>query len=184
MGGFPRETDYSPVNPGTVLESSAGIWRPSLGRRFLCRALLVTVLVILTHPFEWRWLRLLTAEAILRISPALGLATERVAFDTVRVQEHFCRFAISCTFADVFMGAIPLVWDVKKSVFGNLSTLAVAAVGLFVFNVLRLELGVFLFAHGSPRILADDILGGVAYFAVWMVILSVFGRNWFKASSN
>jgi len=144
----------------------------------------VTVLVILTHPFEWRWLRLLTAEAILRISPALGLATERVAFDTVRVQEHFCRFAISCTFADVFMGAIPLVWDVKKSVFGNLSTLAVAAVGLFVFNVLRLELGVFLFAHGSPRILADDILGGVAYFAVWMVILSVFGRNWFKASSN
>jgi hypothetical protein len=142
----------------------------SLGRGFLFRVLLVVVLVTVTHRFEWRELRFLTSEAVLRLSPALGIPTYRISFDTLRLQGHLFQFVISCTLVDVFIGAIPLIWSVKKSILANASRLGEAALYLFVFNILRLELGHLLYAHGTPWILAHEILGGGAYFAIWLVI--------------
>ena len=155
-----------------------------LSRGFLYRALLVVFVVALTHEFEWRWLRFLTSEAILRISPLLGMSSGRISFDTILVQQQPHRFVISCTFADVFMGAIPLIWNLKKSLLVNISILAVAAVSLFGFNILRLEIGQFLYSRGAPWMLTDNIIGGVAYFAVWLAIVHWFSPNWGSTSGK
>jgi len=144
------------------------------GSRFLCRILLVAIFVILTHQFEWGWLRVLTAEAVLLISKPLGMATELVSFDVIRVHGELFRVVTSCTFVDVFMGAIPLVWNLKKSVSRNLLILAVLAVSFFGFNILRLGIAQLLHAGGAPWILADGIIGGVAYFVVWLFIVHRF----------
>lgn len=79
---------------------------------------------------------------------------------------------------DVIIGMIPLVWTLNKSVAMNLVTVIPLAVGLFSLNLVRLEIGQLLYAQGLPWFLADDVLGGVAYFAVWILIVSWFSKYW------
>src|SRR5436853_349178 len=92
----------------------AAIRMPWLNREFLLRASFVALFVLLTYQFPWRWLRFVTSAAVLRISSSLGMATARVSFDTIRIQGQLFRVVIACTFVDVFMGSIPLLWDVGK----------------------------------------------------------------------
>src|SRR5260370_17454172 len=82
--------------------------------------------------------RFLTSECVLRISASLGLAASRVSFDTILVGGQAFQFVIACTFVDVFMGSIPLLWDLKKSVLRNILGLIATATVLFGFNVVRL----------------------------------------------
>jgi len=164
-----------------IVSSSAATRVFPRGSRFLCRILLVAIFVILTHQFEWGWLRVLTAQAVLLISKPLGMTTELVSFDMIRVHGELFRIVISCTFVDVFMGAIPLVWNLKKSIPRNLLMLIVLAVSFFGFNILRLEIAQLLHACGAPWILADGIIRGAAYFTVWLFIVSRFSGNWSEA---
>jgi hypothetical protein len=133
---------------GTLVRTSAATRLPLPGVEFLCRAFLATVLVVMTYQFEWGWLRCLTSEAILRVSASLGMAMERVSFDTLRLQGELYRFVIACTFVDVLMGAIPFLWNLKTSLSRNLYTLTLATVILFGFNVVRLETGHVLYDLG------------------------------------
>jgi hypothetical protein len=86
----------------------------------LCRASLVAVFVAAAYQIPWDWLRFLTSECVLRISALLGMATARVSFDTILAGNQAFQFVIACTLVDVFMGSIPLAWDLKKSVPRNI----------------------------------------------------------------
>lgn len=141
-----------------------------LSREFLVRASLAFGLVILAHELDWQGLRFLTSEIILRISSGLGMFTCRTSFDTICVQAEFFQYATACTFVDVFAGSIPLLWDLKKSVGRNFARLTAAAVLLFCFNILRLEVGQIVHARGVPWTVADAVLGGLAYFAVALAL--------------
>jgi hypothetical protein len=163
----PQQTGYFPVNSGA---SSAASRFCSLSAGLVYRAVLMAILVALTHKYGWEWLRLLTSEAVLRVSASLGMAAERVSFDTIRIHGELFRFVISCTFVDVFMGVIPFVWNLEKSGFKNFLTLIALAVSLFCLNVLRLEVGQQLHACGVPWIVADEVLAGFAYFSTWLYI--------------
>lgn len=149
-----------------------------LSRGFLCRAFLVAIFATLTHQYQWSGLRYFTSEAVLRLSRTVGLSVERVSADTVRVQGNLFQFVTSCTFADVVIGTIPLVWAFKRSIAANLLTVLPLTVGLFAFNLVRLEVSQLLFARGAPWILADGLIGGIAYFAVWIFIVSWFRKYW------
>lgn len=143
---------------------------------FLVRACLVALLVVISHELRWEWLRLLTSEAVLRLSALLGMDTARLSFDTIRAHETPVRFVVSCTFVDVFLGSLPLVWDLRRSLLRNCSRLVVAGTILFTFNVLRLEIAQVLYAHRVSWKVADGVLGGIAYFLVWLVIWQL--RTW------
>lgn len=104
----------------------------------------------------------------------------RVSADTIRVQGVLFRFVTSCTFVDVVMGAIPLVWAFNKSIARNVLALLPLAAVLFAFNIVRLEISQLLYARGTPWILADDLVGGIAYFAVWIFIVSCFKKYWWQ----
>lgn len=163
------------MNSGAPFGSSTAIRLSSA--ELVCRILLVAILVIVSHQFGWEWLRLLTSEAVLRLSASLGMVTERVSFDTISIQGEFFRFVISCTFVDVFIGAIPLVWNLKKSISGNFLTLTALAASLFGFNTFRLEAAQLLHACGAPWIAADEILGGFAYFGAWLFVTRWLGLS-------
>jgi hypothetical protein len=150
--------------------ASATISLPRLSGEFLCRAGLVALLATMAHQFRWDWLRFLTSEAILRISAFFGMAATRVSFDTLQMHGQFVQFVVACTFVDVYLGSIPLLWDLKKTLLSNLSCLIVIAILLFTFNVVRLEIAQILYAHGVSWDLADGVVGGFAYFAVWLFI--------------
>jgi exosortase/archaeosortase len=148
----------------------AAVRLPRLGREFLLRVSLVALFVLLTYQFPWQWLRFVTSVAVLRISASLGMATARVSFDTIRIQGQLFRVGIACTFVDVFMGSIPLLWEVRKSLLRNASRLLAVAVIFFGLNLVRLEIAQVLYFRGAPWMLADEVLGGFAYFAVWFFL--------------
>ena len=153
------------------LHSKVGtIPRPRLSREFLLRASLVALFVLLTYCFPWRWLRFVTSAAILRISASLGMAAVRVSFDSIRIQGQLFRVVIACTFVDVFIGSIPLLWDVRKSLSRNGARLLTVAVIFFALNLVRLEIAQILYFRGVGWTLADEVLGGFAYFAVWLFL--------------
>jgi exosortase/archaeosortase len=148
----------------------AAIGLPHLSAEFLCRAGLVAVFVVLTHQLRWEWLRFLTSEVILRVSASLGMTAARVSFDTIRVQGQLFHVVIACTFVDVFMGSIPLLWNLKKPLLRNASWLAAVAMIFFGFNLVRLEIALLFYFRGVPWIVADQVLGGFAYFVVWLFL--------------
>ncbi len=145
-------------------------------REFCCRLGLVAVFVVGAYQTSWEWLRFLTSECVLRISVSLGMPSSRLSFDTILVGRQVTQYVIACTFVDAFMGAIPLLWNLKDSVLRNISLLVATAGVLFGFNVVRLELAQVLSYRGVPWAVADEVLGGVAYFVVWLAIWRL--RSW------
>lgn len=145
-------------------------------REFLVRACLVALFVTISHQLGWQWLRFLTSEAVLRLSALLGMETARLSFDTIRVQQTQVRFDVGCTFIDVFLGSLPLLWELRRSVLRNFSRLVVVGTILFAFNVLRLEIAQVLYAHGVSWKVADGVVGGISYFLVWVAIWRL--RTW------
>lgn len=127
-------------------------------------------MVTVAHHLRWQWLRFLTSETVLRVCSSLGTATERISFDTVRIHGQVVSFEISCTFIDVVVGALPLLWDFKKPIFREASRALAFSLIFFAFNLARLVIAQTLYAIGVPWTLADDTLGGFAYFAVWLFI--------------
>jgi hypothetical protein len=153
----------------------------SLSRSFLVRVGLAVAVAYIAHQFGWEWLRFATSEIILRFASRLGFETTRTSFDTISIQGTFFQFKISCTFIDVILGAIPLVWNGEKGLRRNLQRLAAMMVAMFNFNILRLAVSQLLYARGVPWPLADNVLGGVSYFVVWLVITD---RYWGRQSGK
>ncbi len=137
---------------------------------FVVRALLAAVAVVICYQFRWDWLRFLTSELNLRLDALAGVNLHRSSFDTVLWRGESYRYVIACTFADVWCGAVPLVWDLRRTFVSNLSRILLFGLALVVFNVFRLSLSDVVIAWGAPWDLAHGIIGGLAYFAVWLWI--------------
>jgi len=147
---------------GALRDARLGAW--------LHRGLLCALAVLVCYRFEWTLLRLVTSEAILRMTAALDFPVARVSPDTLQVGGLQFRFVIACTFADVFFGALPLLWSWQRSYVRNFVEFAAFGAGLFFFNLLRLECGLLAYLKGMPWELAHGVEGGIAYFLVWMWI--------------
>ena len=137
---------------------------------WLRRGALCALAVLICYQFDWTLLRFLTSEAVLRITAALGFPAARLSPDALRIGGLQLRFVIACTFADVFCGALPLLWNGQRSYLRNLLDFAMFAAGLFLFNLLRLECGLLAYLNGVPWEVAHGIEGGIAYFLVWLWI--------------
>jgi hypothetical protein len=132
------------------------------------RLCLTTAAVIVCYQFRWEAVRFLTSELQLRFEALLGLARFRLSPEAVLWKGHVYTYLTACTFADVWCGAIPLLWDLRRTWAGNLARVVSLAIGLLLFNVLRLTLSDVLYAGGAPWVIAHDVVAGFAYFAVWV----------------
>lgn len=139
-------------------------------REFLVRALLAAAAVALCYQFRWDHLRFLTAGLNLRLDALAGVTLQRVSPDTVLWKGQVYRYVIACTFADVWCGAIPLVWDRSRTILRNVVRVLAIGIVLIAFNVFRLSVSDVLFAAGIPWDLAHGVIGGLAYFAVFVWI--------------
>lgn len=142
------------------------LWSQTLLIRFALAALAVAV----SYFFRWEFLRFLTSEANLRLDALAGIHLQRISSDAVMWKGVLYRYENPCTFVDVWFGSIPLLWNLRRSVFKNLTFMAGVAVAMFAFNVFRLSVSDILFAIGLPWNLAHNVISGVSYFAVWVWI--------------
>jgi hypothetical protein len=114
--------------------------------------------------------RALTLELNLRLDSMADIHMQRLTANSVLWHGTVYRYDIACTFADVWCGAIPLVWRLRRSVLSNLSCIALLGLVLLFFNVFRLSLSDVLFAAGIPWMWAHGLIGGLSYLAVWIWI--------------
>ena len=149
------------------------LWRR---RDVLCRAGLVILFAIAVHQLRWETLRFITSETVLRLSKFLNIRGSRVSLDVIELQGQQFRYGTSCTFVDVFIASIPILWNVKASLSQNVARGIIAGTALFLFNSMRLETAVLLYIHSVPWTIADGLLGGCSYFIVWLVIW--WQRTW------
>lgn len=128
---------------------------------------LVAVAVGLCYVFDWHWLRSLTCELNLRLDSLAGVNLERLSDTSVLYRGAIYNYVIACTFADVWCGAIPLLWDLRRSVVRNLTLIFVFGGALLAFNIVRLSFSDVLFAESIPWDLAHNVISGICYFAIW-----------------
>jgi hypothetical protein len=65
-----------------------------------------------------------------------------------------------------------LIWNLKVSVWQNLIKVIGFFAGLFVFNALRLEIGLVLYcSHGVPWIFAHNYVGGLNLFIIFLWVV-------------
>jgi hypothetical protein len=129
------------------------------------------VAVLVCYRFDWLWLKSVTAALNLSLDNLAGVPLVRVSLDTVRLGNVLFQYVIACTFADVWCAALALVWRRRESLARNLQFLAVFTLGLFALNVIRLSAADVLYYAGLNWDIAEGVIGGLAYFAVWLVIL-------------
>ena len=135
------------------------------GQLFLRGALSAT-LVVLCYSLPWEGLRAATNTTLVLVSEWLGVPAQRVSFDILEIAGARFQQAVGCTFLDYFFASIPLLWDRSASLTRNARTVALMFVGLFAFNVVRLEIGLVSYYHGVPWWLGHEVVAGVAQFLV------------------
>jgi hypothetical protein len=149
----------------TVEHAPAG--RISKPFEIALRFALVAIGVLICYQFEWHWLRYLTSELNLRLDALAGVHLQRVSHDTVMWGGRTYHYVNSCTFADVICGAVPLLWNLRKTITQNLARIVMVGVVLIAFNVFRLSVSDVLYAQGLSWNLAHNVISGVSYFLVW-----------------
>lgn len=133
--------------------------------------------VLICYCFDWMWLRFVTSEATLRFVEWRGFDAARLSPHAIAWNGQHFEFGIACTFADVFCGALPLLWVRRASLLRNAGFIAAFAVGLFAFNLLRQSVADLLFGAGVPWTLADNAIGALSYFAVWVFLVRWLERT-------
>lgn len=140
-------------------------------RTYWLRWSLVAVAVGFCHLLDWYWLRVLTASLNQQWSGALGVPAYLLAPDLVRFPGLTGRFVVACTMADVWCGAIPLVWDLEEGISSNLSYLVYLAVVIFVLNTVRLAVSNFvIFQLGIPWTIGHQCFAALSYLLIWLLI--------------
>jgi len=165
---FPRETRETMEGRDRRRGSSLTEHSSS---EMLLRAALVILAVLVCHSFNWNLLRWWTSELVLRITNFLGVPMGRLSDDVVSCGGELFTYTASCTFIDVFFGATMLLWSRERRLSGNVLTIAGFGSCLFVFNIVRLALGFFLYGHGVSWTLGHEAASGVAYFLVWLWLM-------------
>lgn len=134
--------------------------------------------VLICYQFDWTWLRFLTSEATMYFAAWRGYTVQRLSPDLIAWNGQQFQFGIACTFADVFCGAVPLFWVRSTGILRNVANVIVLAGGLFAFNLLRQGATDLVFSAGVSWTLADNAIGALSYFGVW-----VFLVRWLERSS-
>jgi hypothetical protein len=147
-----------------------------LSREVVLRFALVAVAVGVCYLFEWRWLRVVTLQLNALLDGLAGIHLQRIGFDTVEWRGAIYKYQIACTLADVWCGAIPLVWNLRKSVLRNIVYVLGVGAAMMAFNVVRLSFSDVLFARGMSWDLAHNVVSGISYYLVWMWIWHT--RTW------
>ena len=127
----------------------------------------VPVFVGACYLYDWGWLRVLTTITLVQISSILGISMVRTGAEVVTVGGVSAQFIVACTMIDAFFGAIPLLWRTNASLAQNFMRMTAVLAGVFVLNIVRLELGFIAMTRGVPWWLAHEVVAGVAYFCLY-----------------
>ena len=165
-----NETDAM-TSPDRALSTTAVLGK-LFDRAFFWRVSLAVAAVVLSLQFEWQALRFLTSEAALRITQALGLPIQRVAFDQLSFRDTIIQFTVTCTWISGLFGILPLL-RMNGPRNANLRRAATLVLGLFLLNLVRIELVILFYKPGISWNLEHGCITGVTEFLVYLWVISL-----------
>jgi hypothetical protein len=139
-------------------------------RELTFRVCLVPVAVGICYLFQWNSLRSLTADLNLQLTSIFGVHWERLSPDLVAFHGRWYRYVVSCTMADAWFGAIPLVWKITSETLKNTAYLVGLGVFMFGLNIVRLTISMLLLSNGVPWLLGHQLVSALTYLVCWLVI--------------
>lgn len=94
------------------------------------RLALAGAIIALANALDWTWLRWLSSELALQFASWRGFDVQRTAVDTVGWNGHVYAYSVSCTFVDLALAMVVMVWRGALRLRDNLlrAGLAIAAV--------------------------------------------------------
>jgi hypothetical protein len=139
--------------------------------------------ILVFYGLEWSRLRQLHVLWLQTTLHALGCHVE-AAGTLLTVNGHHFQNDPDCTYADLIICSLPLLWRVHRRLPRNLTVLAAFAAAVLVVNLGRVLLGVYAFAHGVSLFWAHDLVDYVLWYPtmgfvalLWMQSLGTLGNN-------
>ena len=133
--------------------------------------------VFVAQSLPWVWVKSFTTATAVALSQALGLQVQQVAFNLMRFPDHLVKVTVPCTMLDYLFGAAPILWCVRRSLYGNLRLLALLALLLIPLNQIRLVAGFWLYAQGITWMWAHETITALAYFAITEWVFSQVAKE-------
>jgi hypothetical protein len=145
--------------------------------RVVCLVLLAEATAIAAfYGLEWIWLRSLHVAFLQTILPALGCSVE-ASGDLLTVQGHAFKIDADCTYIDLVLCSLPLLWRVHRRRSANLAVLAGFAAGVAVVNLARVLFGVYALANGVSMFWAHDLVD----YVLWYPTLGMVALLWMRS---
>ncbi len=122
---------------------------------------------------EWGWLRQLHVLWLQTTLQALGCHVE-TAGTLLTIEGQRFQIDPDCTYVDLILCGLPLLWRVHRRWSANLAVLAGFVGAVVVVNLARVLYGVYALAHGVSLFWAHDLVD----YVLWYPTLGVIAWLW------
>jgi exosortase/archaeosortase family protein len=168
-----------PGNP-SYPTSDAKVSREEHGRDFwfpVAIVLLAEAIAILAfYNLEWSWPRQMHVQWLQTTLHALGCHVE--AADTLlTVNGHHFQIDPDCTYVDLIICSLPLLWRVRRRFAANLAVLAAFAAAVLAINLGRVLYGVYAYSHGVSMFWAHDLVDYVLWYPTMGIVAFLWVRS-------
>ncbi len=134
------------------------------------------IAILAFYGIEWSWLRQLHVLWLQTALQALGCAVQ-TGLHTLTVNGRPFAISPDCTYVDLILCGLPLLWRVNRRWTANLSVLAAYAVAVALVNLARVLYGVHAFSHGVSLFWSHDLPD----YVLWYPALGVLALLWLRS---
>ena len=148
-----------------------GFWFP-----MLLVLLAETVAILAFYGLDWSWLRQMHVLWLQATLQALG-CTVQTAGTLLTVQGQHFQIDPDCTYVDLIVCGLPLLWRFHRRWTANLAAMAAFAAAVVIVNFARVLYGIYAFTHGVSLFWAHDLVD----YVLWYPTLAIVALFWMRS---
>jgi hypothetical protein len=134
------------------------------------------VAILAFYGFDWSGLRQLHVLWLHTTLQALGCPVQ-TSLHSLTVNGRAFQISPDCTYVDLILCGLPLLWRVRRRWSANLAVLAAYATAVALVNLARVLYGVYAFAHGVSLFWSHDVVD----YILWYPTLGVVALFWLRS---
>lgn len=125
------------------------------------------------YGFQWEWLRTANVACLHAILQGLGCHVQSIGH-AMTVEGRAFVADRDCTYVDLILCSLPLLWRVRRSLADNAAVLASFAAVVVVVNLARATLAIYVTARGGSWFWSHDMVD----YVLWYPTLGAVGLLW------
>jgi exosortase/archaeosortase family protein len=166
------------ANQSSTLEADRNVGAPA--RAFWLPVIFVLLAeaaaIAAFYSLEWGWLRQMHVLWLQTTLQALGCLVQ-TAGTLLTVNGHAFQISPDCTYVDLAICCLPLLWRVHRRFSANLAVLAGFAAAVVVVNLLRVLYGVYAYSHGGSMFWSHDLVD----YVLWYPTMGIVALLWLRS---